>query len=259
MTFDPNRSPVYVVLFAVAVSGAFTAAIMALHVATRPIVERNEELLEQRALVELFALGDVDTMTDARIAETYRRRIRRATINEDKPERMELLIAYDSDRPLDEEADPTDKRGVKGYGFPIGGVGFWARIEGYLAVTPDFRRTLGVTFMRHQETPGLGGRITEPEFKRWFRPGGPHPDGLDVTPPPPGEPYVRVSATSPDRSDPSYDRHVDSITGATGTSTAVGEFINADIRRARAAAVEAGIIEGEQDSPPGEPSPGGGQ
>ena len=58
MKFDPDKSPVYVVLFAAVVSGAFTAVIMALHVATEPVVVANQRLSTEKALVELFGLGD---------------------------------------------------------------------------------------------------------------------------------------------------------------------------------------------------------
>jgi Na+-transporting NADH:ubiquinone oxidoreductase subunit C len=241
MSFDPNKSRAYVVFFAVAVSGVFTAAIMALHVATAPIVERNERLLTERAIVELFRLGDVAQLSGEQVAELYDRRIRRATIAAGTPEEMEILLAYLQDLPAEAPGDPGDKSRLKAYGVPIRGVGFWAMIEGYLAVTPDAARTLGVVFLRHSETPGLGGRITEDEFRRWFRPGGPHENGLNVTPPPQGQPYVEIGPPV-EKTAPQYDRHVDALTGATGTSNAVADFLNGDLARFRRAMAAEGLL-----------------
>ena len=46
MTFDPNKRSGYIIGFAAVISGLFTAAIMTLHVATKPVVRRNERKLE---------------------------------------------------------------------------------------------------------------------------------------------------------------------------------------------------------------------
>jgi len=241
MSFDPNKSRAYVILFAAGVSGVFTAAIMALHVATEPIVERNERLLTERAIVELFGLGDVGQLSGDETEALYDRRVRRATIAKGTPEEMEVLLAYSQDLPSDAEGDPGDKARLKGYGVPIRGVGFWAVIEGYLAVTPDAARTLGIVFLRHSETPGLGGRITEDQFRRWFRPGGAHEDGLNVTPPPQGEPYIDIGPPV-ETTAPRDDRHVDALTGATGTSNAVADFLNEDLARFRRALAAEGLL-----------------
>ncbi len=53
---------------------------------------------------------------------------------------------------------------VDGYAFPISGKGLWSTIYGYLALEPDGKTVLGITFYKHGETPGLGGEIE----KEWF-------------------------------------------------------------------------------------------
>ena len=234
MKFDADKNPLYVIGFAAVLSGVFTGAIMALHVATEPIVAANEKLLEEKALVDLFDLGDVETLSGERIAELYRNRIRRTTINPGTDEEMELLVAFDSDQPPDAGGDVLGRPGVKAYAFPIEGIGFWAMIRGYLAVTPDLTRATGVVFLQHSETPGLGGRITEKQWRDRFK-------GLPVTPPPAGMKYIYIQNDPP--ADPKKrERYVDAITGATGTSTAVGKFVNVDLARFRAAAKKAGLI-----------------
>ena len=259
---DPNKSPLYVILFAALVSGAFTAAIMALHVATQPVVKANQRLLTEKALVDLFNLGDPNKMTGPQIGDTVRRRIagyhaegdtpgdlRRSKITITDPHThtdIEILVAFRYDLPADQPPDIHDRANIVGYAFPISGVGFWARIDGLLAVQADAKTVLGIVFLHHSETPGLGGRITEPEFRDQFRPRL-LSDGteywLTIAPPPSGENTVTIGGPAPAQTDPAFHRHVDAITGATGTSTAVGKFLNADIAVFRRAAAAAGLTE----------------
>jgi len=48
-----------------------------------------------------------------------------------------------------------------GYCFPISGSGLWGTIHALLAVTPDFKKVMNIEIVDQNETPGLGGRITE--------------------------------------------------------------------------------------------------
>ncbi|MBE0618532.1 MAG: FMN-binding protein, partial [Proteobacteria bacterium] len=77
---------------------------------------------------------------------------------------------------------------------------------------------LGLSFTKHQETPGLGGRITEPWFRDQFQ-------GKPVRPPPEGGPPLQFVYRQP-RSP----REVEAITGATQTSTRLGVFLNGFLR-----------------------------
>lgn len=231
------NSPAYVIGFAAIISGVFTAAIMSLHAVTSPIIEANEQLFLQRALVEVFALDGDKTLTDAEVADVYARRIRpidRAIVDPDSGVTFNVPPGQGNKRsPRAYQAVVTDERTgaetLLGYAFPIWGVGFWARIDGYLAVSADLQRSLGIMFIRHTETPGLGGRITERTWRRKF-------EGLDVTAPTtPGRViYIGGQSTGPLRGG----RHVDAVTGATGTSTAVEAFLRqriAEFRRAMSA------------------------
>ena len=222
------KSPGYVIAFAAAVSAAFTAAIMTLHVATAARVRQNEALDEARALAELFfAARELARMDDAEIIRQVERRV--------ASRRMEhagftLYTAYDWDK-------SDAKSRITGRGFNIEGVGFWAPITGVLALKPDLSEITGVVFLRHSETPGLGGRITEPQFRRQFR-------GLLATPPPAGGKFIFIGGPPPaDEADPRHRRHVDAITGATGTCTAVERFLNEDLKRFRAAAERQQLVD----------------
>jgi len=56
-----------------------------------------------------------------------------------------------------------------GYAFEISGSGLWGTIKALIAVTPDFSRIVNIEILDQNETPGLGGRITEDWFKKQFQ------------------------------------------------------------------------------------------
>jgi Na+-transporting NADH:ubiquinone oxidoreductase subunit C len=241
------KSPVYVMVYAAVVSALFTAAIMTLHAATQHIVERNEQLARMSALVSLFDFGDPAELSDERVEELFRKHIvpmegdlidpeTGINFNDPQDPRLRTYKAY--------TADPDAGGELMGYAFPVWGIGFWARIDGLMGISPDGSRNLGIVFLQHQETPGLGGRITEPRFRKEF-------EGLNLAPPEEGDKYIYISKQPPNTGDPAYGRHVDSITGATGTSNAVEDFLNLRIRQFRRAAQAGGLLR-ETDSEGGD-------
>jgi Na+-transporting NADH:ubiquinone oxidoreductase subunit C len=50
--------------------------------------------------------------------------------------------------------------------FPVYSKGLWSTMYGFLALAPDFNTILGITFYAHGETPGLGGEIENPNWKK---------------------------------------------------------------------------------------------
>ena len=55
-----------------------------------------------------------------------------------------------------------------GYIIPINGYGLWDAIYGYLAIADDGNTVVGATWYDQQETPGLGGEISTPEWLSQF-------------------------------------------------------------------------------------------
>ncbi len=96
---------------------------------------------------------------------------------------------------------------------PVSGNGLWGTIEGYLGINFETRTVLGLSFVSHSETPGLGGRIEEPEFLDQF-------DTLIL----PTQPDYLIYRPKPGG-------NVDAISGATGTSNAVRNFLNENLTR----------------------------
>ncbi len=63
---------------------------------------------------------------------------------------------------------PGDEGLPKAYALRFSGPGLWGPIEGFLALEPDMRTILAITFYRQEETPGLGGETAAPRFKKQF-------------------------------------------------------------------------------------------
>ena len=105
-----------------------------------------------------------------------------------------------------------------GYGFEIGGKGFWGGMKGLLAMKNDLNTITGIIFTSQNETPGLGARVDEPWFRDQFK-------GIKLSDAPKRGPYITIA------SDSNKKNSVDAITGATMTSKAVEKFLNKDLRQ----------------------------
>ncbi|NOY81791.1 MAG: FMN-binding protein [Kiritimatiellaeota bacterium] len=205
--------PIFAVVFMMGIAALFGAAVTGVHLATARLVERNTELLYQNALVQVFDLKNGERETN----RTNAARLTAARIDSKEvcrdPETgwtFQLIKAY---------ADDSRTR-IKAYGFRFRGLGFWAPIEGILALSPDLKRTVGLVILRQTETPGLGGRVAEPVFTRQFA------KGLAVEPPLRDGKRLVVSGTAPTPGSMAGAHHVQAITGATQTSMAMDRVLN---------------------------------
>ncbi len=93
--------------------------------------------------------------------------------------------------------------------LPVFGKGLWGTLYGYLAVKSDMETIQGITFYQHKETPGLGGEVDNPNWKRQWEGKKLYDDG---------EPAAEVKKGPADKSDPYA---VDGLSGATITSRGV--------------------------------------
>jgi Na+-transporting NADH:ubiquinone oxidoreductase subunit C len=55
---------------------------------------------------------------------------------------------------------------VKAYILPVEGKGLWSTLYGYIALEPNAIDIKGLTFYKHAETPGLGGEVDNPKWKK---------------------------------------------------------------------------------------------
>ena len=205
------------VLFMIGIAALYGAGVTGLHLGSRKTVEQNKRFIEQKALVELFGLGDLKTLSKEEINQIVQTQIDQSeTLTDPQTGRtIPLLKAYES----------AAQEHLVAYGFPFSGIGFWAEIKGYIAVDSELKKTVGMKVIAQVETPGLGGRIEEAFFVKPFA------DGLDITEPTPGANYFYMCApgTHPEPGTAQHGRNFDAIAGATQTSLAMERMLNATV------------------------------
>lgn len=186
-----KQSFVYTVVFTAVVSFVFVLLLAIVNEVTADQVRFNQEVRLVRSV--LNAMG-VEFDDDEHAAELFQR-----------VEQVEIvgLAIYRYER-----EDETL------YAKEYSGGGLWGPIRGHLGISADAERTLGLTVLEHEETPGLGGRIDEGWFQEQFR----NKRLVDG----------RLRMTSRDgQGDFDEDSgEIDGITGATTTSRSMERIIN---------------------------------
>jgi Na+-transporting NADH:ubiquinone oxidoreductase subunit C len=202
MSDSKTKQKCFTVFFMFAVTFVFISLITLVHMGTAASIEQNKTLFLKEAVREAAGLPEAHT--------------REALINWYQ---ADVDVVNDADTQPDyfqiKQADGKDAIVVA-----TTGPGLWGMITALVGITPDGTEIMGVTFMDHTETPGLGARIDEPWFKQQFvgRQG----------------PFKTLRAEPKDKSGraPATDT-IDKITGATITSTAVRDIMNRSLERSR--------------------------
>ena len=96
--------------------------------------------------------------------------------------------------------------------LPIQGYGLWGTIYGFLTLESDMNTIKGISFYEHKETPGLGARIEEPEWRAKFQGINSYDESGSV-------------ATGVTKAGNPKENWVDGISGATLTSRGVSNMI----------------------------------
>ncbi len=165
-------------------------------------IERNQVIKLQQIILRVLNIS-----TDEQIPEEALSKLFADRVKEIEVEDRILYIGYEQ-----------DGQTIQGYALPVGGPGFWGPIQGMVGIAPDATKVLGIAFIRHSETPGLGGRITETWFTDQFEDLPLHPINGDRN-----IFYLTPEGTAQALND------LDAITGATNTSTAVEAFLNREL------------------------------
>lgn len=195
----------YPVIFMILITASFTFLLAFINNVTKSTIEEQEALRVKKSV--LFTFGfETDTLTDDAIFDLFDEKIVEETVDDT------TVYIYKEDK-------------ILGYTFKFSGKGLWGTITGHVAISPDHKKILGVNFTSHSETPGLGGRIDEIEFKGQF-------SGIEMTE---GELIKYGTATG---------GNVDAISGATLTSLAVKDIFNTEIPKILDFAVKEGFYEG---------------
>ncbi|MBS4537670.1 FMN-binding protein [Clostridium sp. D2Q-11] len=192
-----KKSFSYPIIFMVLITAFFTLVLSLLNYSTKDVIAYNAQIEEWKTLLYIF---DIDYQEDDKeIENLYKEKIEAEKVND--------ITIYKA----------KENGDTLGYAFPVEGNALWGTVRGYAAVSNDLNTLLGIDFVSHSETPGLGGRISEEWFKEQFR-------GIDLTENNEGD-YIEYR--------PAASGNVDAITGATLTSKSVKNMLNKDIEEFR--------------------------
>jgi Na+-transporting NADH:ubiquinone oxidoreductase subunit C len=187
-----KKQILYPVVFMVLVTAFFTFLLAFINDVTKETIEEQQELTIQRSILYVFNI-DITDQSDNEIKSTFSDKIESELIND--------VLYYTH----------VEAGQVKGYAVQVSGKGLWGTITGHIAFSPSHDELLGVNFTAHSETPGLGGRIDEDEFKNQFR----------------NIPFSTNDALF--EYGTSTGGNIDAISGATLTSIAVRDILNLEI------------------------------
>ncbi len=165
-------------------------------------IESNQAIKLQRIILKVLDISIKERISDEELSRLFAIRVRNIRVDE-----KTLYVGYREDEEI-----------IQGYAIPVGGPGFWGPIQGMVGVNPEATKILGIAFYKHNETPGLGGRITEDSFLDQFK-------GLPLHPIM-GDQSIFYLKPAGIRKAPN---ELDAITGATNTSSAVEAFLNQEL------------------------------
>lgn len=173
------------------------ALVSGIHLSTQELVIANEGLVLKKAV--LYAAGVEIPGSNAEINSLYDERV---------IEKDGLFLVYDSKVSAEASNNGAGAGGLEAAAFITTGPGLWGEIQVVTAFDSGFEAFTGIEFIKQNETPGLGARITEEWFKEQLR----------------GK--VPPLSMVPEGSESSADNEIDAITGATRTSGYVLQLFN---------------------------------
>ncbi len=193
-----KQSLPYTVIFTFVVCFVFVFILAAVNNATIERVEQNRIVAQQRAI--LTAMG-FSFETDEEI--------------------LALFEDVDSVEVDGRTYYETTRDGRRIIASEFSGQGLWGTIRTVVAMEEGFEKVAGLEIIEHNETPGLGGRVTEREFRAQF---------LDL---PISNDSIAVVSNPTDESE------VEAITGATYTSRSIQSIVNSAIETFRSSFADA--------------------
>ncbi|MBR1517450.1 MAG: NADH:ubiquinone reductase (Na(+)-transporting) subunit C [Bacteroidales bacterium] len=174
---------------------------------------------DAQARYEEFFTKEITVKTDGSIVNDYDVK----GLDFKTADRAFNIKLRDQQKKGDEGAFPVyvfQKDGQTGYVLPLQGNGLWGAVYANLALASDLNTVIGVTFSHDSETPGLGDKITTPEFQAQFVGKQILDDNGQV---------VSINVKKNANKDGMHE--VDAISGGTMTSNGVDAMLATDLAR----------------------------
>lgn len=199
----------YSVVFTFILTTVFVICLAGINAIASGTIERNEQLEFRRSLIYVFNIvEDARSLPGEEVQKLY----------------------FDRIQEIDGEQTVyvADNEGKREIAFTVQSAGLWGTITALVAVDESGSRIVGIDFVNHSETPGLGGRIDETAFKEQFR-------GERIS----SSSSARIAVVSGQDTGSKDDSKVDAITGATRTSESIQTLLNKAINDVFPAVLEA--------------------
>ncbi len=193
-----TQQRIFTVLFMLIITLVFISVTTVLYTLTKDTIKLNESLRVRKAV--LYSGGVPLPENPKEIEKIYEKRVREIKDNQGATLYYEVLEPGSS--------------AVESYVLIIDGPGLWGAITAAVGYDSSLQRLTGFEVIDQNETPGLGGRISETWFKNQFR--GKKPP-LSLVP----------EGTS------ANDNQFQAITGASYSSNGVKDIINSSSQDAR--------------------------
>lgn len=191
----------WTLIYATVLSLACAAVLATLQGSLISRITLNRANEKRQIILGVFGIELGPGTSGREIAATYQQRIEERTATLPDGTELQYYVARKPDGSTDAIA------------VPIGGVGLWSYIHGYVSLeAPDFTTIRRVDFDEQAETPGLGGEIVTPWFRKQFEGKAIERDGEPI------DHMVAKPGTAK-----AY--QVDGVSGATITSTAVNDML----------------------------------
>ena len=209
----------------------------------KPIQTENKELEKQRKILAAAAILPEGEGNKAQVNQEFAK-LQRYLVNLDTGEfnQIKLDDPYDQRKAFKQETESIaltaeqdiaslrrrankadiyvvrDNTGkVEKMVLPVSGYGLWSTLYGYLVLKNDANTIMGVTFVEHAETPGLGGEVDNPKWKAlWINKQVYSADG---------QTHFKIIKGNVDPAKPDAIHQVDGLSGATLTSNGVTNLV----------------------------------
>jgi Na+-transporting NADH:ubiquinone oxidoreductase subunit C len=181
------KNKLLMIVFVLVLGSILTAALLVVENYTTPLIEANKVRTLRESILDALSIPYQEGNVEERFSENV------------------------TEKKLDGHRVYFSREGS--VAFEIEGSGVWGPIEGVLSLDRDFKTIKKLVIIHQEETPGLGGRISEREFLDKF-------EGTSILPKIELVPHGRVQ----------HDNQVEAITGATMSSNALQAILNNEIR-----------------------------
>lgn len=239
---SPRESTTRTLIVALVVCLVCSVFVAGAAVALRPIQTENRLLDKQRSILAIAGLGDA-SMSSAQVKQVFDEKIEARLVDLETGMYSDAYdpITFD---PLASSKDPALSKALPGkediasikrrerYStvyvvehdgqldtliIPVRGYGLWSTLHGFIAVKGDLNTVAGFGFYEHGETPGLGGEIDNPNWRKLWLDKHLFDSNDKVA--------IRVIKGNVDQNSPTADYQVDGLAGATLTSNGVTHLV----------------------------------